>query len=101
MLIDRVWGANYFGDTKTLDVHIKRLRAKVEDEGIVVIVVLTIGAIAFSFASAPPLVKNTFWWVSGNSSVIACAASPREATATDDPAVAFQHLIRPFLCLLR
>ncbi|MGB9378264.1 MAG: response regulator transcription factor [Mycobacteriales bacterium] len=30
-LIDRVWGADYFGDTKTLDVHIKRLRAKVED----------------------------------------------------------------------
>ncbi len=29
-LIDRVWGADYFGDTKTLDVHIKRLRAKVE-----------------------------------------------------------------------
>ena len=29
-LIDRVWGADYFGDTKTLDVHVKRLRAKVE-----------------------------------------------------------------------
>ena len=31
-LIDRVWGADYVGDTKTLDVHIKRLRAKVELE---------------------------------------------------------------------
>jgi two-component system response regulator RegX3 len=31
-LIDRVWGSDYVGDTKTLDVHIKRLRAKVEDE---------------------------------------------------------------------
>ncbi|MFC4913337.1 response regulator [Actinomadura gamaensis] len=30
-LIDRVWGADYVGDTKTLDVHIKRLRAKIED----------------------------------------------------------------------
>jgi len=30
ILIDRVWGADYVGDTKTLDVHIKRLRAKVE-----------------------------------------------------------------------
>ncbi len=30
ILIDRVWGINYVGDTKTLDVHIKRLRAKVE-----------------------------------------------------------------------
>jgi two-component system response regulator RegX3 len=30
-LIDRVWGPNYYGDTKTLDVHIKRLRSKIED----------------------------------------------------------------------
>ena len=29
-LIDRVWGADYIGDTKTLDVHVKRLRAKIE-----------------------------------------------------------------------
>jgi two-component system response regulator RegX3 len=32
VLIDRIWGPNYFGDTKTLDVHIKRLRAKLEDD---------------------------------------------------------------------
>ncbi|TBX19050.1 DNA-binding response regulator [Corynebacterium diphtheriae] len=31
-LIDRVWGADYVGDTKTLDVHIKRLRSKIEPE---------------------------------------------------------------------
>jgi two-component system response regulator RegX3 len=31
MLIDRIWGPNYYGDTKTLDVHIKRLRSKIED----------------------------------------------------------------------
>ena len=31
-LIDRVWGADYVGDTKTLDVHVKRLRAKIEQE---------------------------------------------------------------------
>jgi two-component system response regulator RegX3 len=31
-LIDRIWGADYVGDTKTLDVHVKRLRAKVEDD---------------------------------------------------------------------
>jgi two-component system response regulator RegX3 len=31
-LIDRVWGADYVGDTKTLDVHVKRLRAKVEPQ---------------------------------------------------------------------
>ena len=31
-LIDRVWGSDYVGDTKTLDVHIKRIRAKIEDD---------------------------------------------------------------------
>jgi two-component system response regulator RegX3 len=31
-LIDRVWGPHYVGDTKTLDVHVKRLRSKVEDD---------------------------------------------------------------------
>ncbi len=31
-LIDRVWGADYVGDTKTLDVHVKRLRAKIEGD---------------------------------------------------------------------
>jgi two-component system response regulator RegX3 len=32
VLIDRVWGPNYYGDTKTLDVHIKRLRSKIEPD---------------------------------------------------------------------
>ncbi|MFO7589789.1 MAG: response regulator transcription factor [Acidimicrobiia bacterium] len=32
VLIDRVWGPNYYGDTKTLDVHVKRLRAKIETD---------------------------------------------------------------------
>ena len=31
-LIDRIWGSDYIGDTKTLDVHVKRLRAKVEED---------------------------------------------------------------------
>jgi two-component system response regulator RegX3 len=31
-IIDRVWGSDYFGDTKTLDVHIKRLRGKIEED---------------------------------------------------------------------
>ncbi|ETJ03314.1 MAG: Response regulator [Actinomyces urogenitalis DORA_12] len=31
-IIDRVWGAGYVGDTKTLDVHVKRIRAKIERE---------------------------------------------------------------------
>ncbi|MDN4471973.1 response regulator transcription factor [Demequina zhanjiangensis] len=32
VIIDRVWGADYYGDTKTLDVHIKRLRARIEED---------------------------------------------------------------------
>jgi len=32
LLIDRVWGSDYAGDTKTLDVHVKRLRAKIEPD---------------------------------------------------------------------
>jgi two-component system response regulator RegX3 len=32
VIIDRVWGPDYVGDTKTLDVHVKRLRAKIEDD---------------------------------------------------------------------
>ena len=32
VLIDRVWGSDYVGDTKTLDVHIKRLRSKIETD---------------------------------------------------------------------
>ena len=31
-LVDRVWGADYFGDTKTLDVHVKRIRSKIEPD---------------------------------------------------------------------
>jgi two-component system response regulator RegX3 len=31
-LIDRVWGSDYVGDTKTLDVHVKRLRSKIEPD---------------------------------------------------------------------
>jgi len=32
VLIDRIWGPNYYGDTKTLDVHVKRLRTKLEED---------------------------------------------------------------------
>ena len=31
-IIERVWGADYVGDTKTLDVHVKRIRAKIEQQ---------------------------------------------------------------------
>ena len=46
-LIDRVWGADYVGDTKTLDVHIKRLRAKLEPDPANPTVLLTVRGLGY------------------------------------------------------
>jgi two-component system response regulator RegX3 len=46
-LIDRVWGADYVGDTKTLDVHVKRLRAKVEPDPAVPRYLLTVRGLGY------------------------------------------------------
>ncbi len=48
-IIDRVWGANYFGDTKTLDVHIKRLRSKIEDDPARPIHLLTVRGLGYKY----------------------------------------------------
>ena len=48
-LIDRVWGADYVGDTKTLDVHIKRLRSKVEDDPSTPSRIVTIRGLGYKF----------------------------------------------------
>jgi two-component system response regulator RegX3 len=48
-LIDRVWGTDYVGDTKTLDVHIKRLRAKVEDDPATPTRIVTIRGLGYKF----------------------------------------------------
>ena len=48
-LIDRVWGSDYVGDTKTLDVHIKRIRAKVEDDPSAPELVLTVRGLGYKF----------------------------------------------------
>jgi two-component system response regulator RegX3 len=48
-LIDRVWGANYVGDTKTLDVHIKRLRAKIEHDPSAPQHIVTIRGLGYKF----------------------------------------------------
>ncbi len=48
-LIDRVWGADYVGDTKTLDVHVKRLRAKVEPEPSVPRYIVTVRGLGYKF----------------------------------------------------
>jgi two-component system response regulator RegX3 len=48
-LIDRVWGSDYFGDTKTLDVHVKRLRAKVEKDPANPLFIQTIRGLGYKF----------------------------------------------------
>ena len=50
-LIDRVWGSDYVGDTKTLDVHIKRLRSKVEDDPSNPTRIVTIRGLGYKFES--------------------------------------------------
>jgi two-component system, OmpR family, response regulator RegX3 len=48
-LIDRVWGSDYVGDTKTLDVHIKRLRAKIEPDPANPRYLLTVRGLGYKF----------------------------------------------------
>ena len=48
-LIDRVWGADYFGDTKTLDVHIKRIRSKIEVDPSQPVLLLTVRGLGYRF----------------------------------------------------
>ena len=49
VLIDRVWGSDYVGDTKTLDVHIKRIRAKIEDDPRSPTRIVTIRGLGYKF----------------------------------------------------
>jgi len=48
-LIDRVWGGDYYGDTKTLDVHIKRLRSKIEEDPANPQLIQTIRGLGYKF----------------------------------------------------
>ena len=48
-LIDRVWGADYVGDTKTLDVHVKRLRAKIEPDPAVPRHLVTVRGLGYKY----------------------------------------------------
>jgi len=50
-LIDRVWGADYFGDTKTLDVHIKRIRSKIEPDPAQPTMLVTVRGLGYRFES--------------------------------------------------
>jgi two-component system, OmpR family, response regulator RegX3 len=48
-LIDRIWGADYVGDTKTLDVHVKRLRAKLEQDPSQPELLVTVRGLGYKF----------------------------------------------------
>jgi two-component system response regulator RegX3 len=50
-LIDRVWGMDYVGDTKTLDVHIKRLRSRIEEDPSKPVLITTIRGLGYRFES--------------------------------------------------
>jgi two-component system, OmpR family, response regulator RegX3 len=53
-LIDRVWGSDYVGDTKTLDVHVKRLRTKVEPEPAAPTRIVTIRGLGYKYELPKP-----------------------------------------------
>lgn len=48
-LIDRVWGSDYFGDTKTLDVHIKRIRSRIEENPGEPVMLVTVRGLGYRF----------------------------------------------------
>lgn len=50
-LIDRVWGSDYFGDTKTLDVHIKRIRSRIEQNPSEPRMLVTVRGLGYRFES--------------------------------------------------
>jgi two-component system response regulator RegX3 len=50
VLIDRVWGTDYIGDTKTLDVHIKRLRSRIEADPSTPVLISTVRGVGYRFA---------------------------------------------------
>lgn len=53
-LIDQVWGGDYVGDTKTLDVHVKRLRSKIEDDPSKPRRIVTIRGLGYKYATGVP-----------------------------------------------
>jgi two-component system response regulator RegX3 len=58
ILIDRVWGADYVGDTKTLDVHVKRLRSKVEADPANPTRIITIRGLGYKYEMVRPPVTT-------------------------------------------
>jgi two-component system response regulator RegX3 len=52
VLIDRIWGPDYVGDTKTLDVHVKRLRSRVETDPRQPQLIMTVRGVGYKFTDA-------------------------------------------------
>ena len=48
-LIDRVWGSDYYGDTKTLDVHVKRIRGRIESDPSNPVMLVTVRGLGYRF----------------------------------------------------
>ena len=57
MLIDRVWGMDYVGDTKTLDVHIKRIRSKIEPDPAKPARIVTIRGLGYKYERPAPSMR--------------------------------------------
>jgi len=53
-LIDRVWGSDYVGDTKTLDVHVKRIRAKIEADPSNPVLLTTVRGLGYKLSDGTP-----------------------------------------------
>jgi two-component system, OmpR family, response regulator RegX3 len=53
LLIDRIWGSDYVGDTKTLDVHVKRLRGRLEEDPHDPRLIVTVRGVGYKFADTP------------------------------------------------
>ena len=62
MLIDRIWGPNYFGDTKTLDVHIKRLRSKLEPDSARPTRIVTVRGVGYRYERASTPASSAPTW---------------------------------------
>ncbi|CAB4883745.1 unannotated protein [freshwater metagenome] len=58
LLIDRVWGADYVGDTKTLDVHIKRIRSKIEPDPSMPQRIVTIRGLGYKYERPAPSMRS-------------------------------------------
>jgi len=52
-ILDKIWGTTYVGDTKTLDVHVKRLRSRIEDNESAMQRIVTIRGVGYRFDADP------------------------------------------------